>query len=169
MCYKNYEAYDPDRVTMTEDEASVGMTKWQAFWPVTDDVMRLKDVTNQAMINKYAKGDKWQKSPRTTAETSVTRDDYYWENGKFASNKTSIFKEPVLFVHVMKVTDEGGPTPTLKSQEGTALEIVHMQNDWSLYHGCSQALWSAPYSQDSQNSFFLNNKLFPVKKIAGLE
>lgn len=169
LCYKNYEAYDPDRVTMTEDEASVGMTKWQALWPVTDDVMRLKDVTNQAMINKYAKGDKWQKSPRTTAETSVIRDDYYWENGKFASNKTSIFKEPVLFVHVMKVTDEGGPTPTLKSQEGTELQIVHMQNDWTLYRGNSQALWSGPYSQDSQRSFFLNNKLFSVKNIAGLE
>ena len=169
LCYKNYEAYDPDRVTMTDDEASVGMTKWQALWPVTDDVMRLKDVTNQAMINKYAKGDKWQKSPRTTAETSVTKDDYYWENGKFASNKTSIFKEPVLFVHVMKVTDEGGPTPTLKSQEGTELKIVHMQNDRKLYNGYSQALWSAPYSRDSQSSFFLNNKLFPVKKIAGLE
>jgi hypothetical protein len=154
---------------MTEDEASVGMTKWQALWPVTDDVMRLKDVTNQAMINKYAKGDKWQKSPRTTAETSVIRDDYYWENGKFASNKTSIFKEPVLFVHVMKVTDEGGPTPTLKSQEGTELKIVHMQDDWTLYRGCSQALWSGPYSKDSQRSFFLNNKLFSVKNIAGLE
>jgi hypothetical protein len=169
LCYKNYEAYDPDRVTMTEDEASVGMTKWQALWPVTDDVMRLKDVTNQAMINKYAKGDKWQKSPRTTAETSVIRDDYYWENGKFASNKTSIFKEPVLFVHVMKVTDEGGPTPTLKSQEGTELKIVHMQDDRKLYNGYSQALWSAPYSRDSQSCFFLNNKLFPVKNIAGLE
>ena len=168
LCYKNYEAYDPDRVTMTEDEASVGMTKWQALWPVTDDVMRLEDVTNQAMINKYAKGDKWQKSPRTTAETSVIKDDYYWENGKFASNKSSIFKEPVLFVHVMKVTDEGGRTPTLKSQEGTELKIVHMQNDRTLYHGCSQALWSVPYSQDSQSLFFLNNKLFPVKKIAGL-
>ena len=169
LCYKNYETYDPERVTITDDEESVGMTKWQALWPTTDDQMRLKDVTDQAMIDKYAKGDKWQKSPRTTAETSVVTDDYYWKNGAFATKKTSIFKEPVLFLRVMKVTDEGGPIPQLVSEKKTRLKVVHMQNDAYLYRSNYQTTWAVPYSSDSQTLFFLNNKLFPVKQIPGFK
>ncbi|MBR4898024.1 MAG: hypothetical protein IKZ48_04480 [Prevotella sp.] len=175
LCYKNYEKYDPDRITLTESEKAVGMTKWQALWPVTDDKMMLEDVASQAMVDKYTKGDKWQKSPRTTAEASASIADYLWKDRDFATAKTSIFKEPVLCFKVIKVTDKGGKgkpnleSQMLDSQPGPLLRIVHLQNDRTLYRGASQSMYAAPYIQDSKNAFFLNGQLFRVKPIPGSE
>ena len=171
LCYKNYETYDPDRITLTEAEKAVGMTKWQALWPTTDDVMYLTDINEQNMVDKYAKGDKWQKSPRTTAETNVTITDYLWNSNDkdFATKKTSLFQEPVLCFRVMKITDEGGKNPNLVSEKGSLFKIVHLQDDPELYKNLLQALWVTGYSQDSQSGFFLNNQLFPLPKVPGLE
>ena len=167
-CYKHYETYDPSRITLTQAEEEVGMTKWQAAWPITDDQMRISDVTSQEKLNKYAKGDKWQKNPRTKVESNVYASDYIWENGAFKTDKTTLFKEPVLMFRVMKIKDKGGKKPYLYDTSGNYYKVVHLQNDATLYHSATQAMWAASYGPDSQENFFLDNKLYPLKKIDGL-
>ena len=167
-CYKHYETYDPSRITLTQAEVEVGMTKWQAAWPITDDQMRISDVTSQEKLNKYAKGDKWQKNPRTNVESKAYASDYIWENGAFKTDKTTLFKEPVLMFRVMKIKDKGGKKPYLYDTSGNYYKVVHLQNDATLYHSATQAMWVSSYGPDSQANFFLDNKLYPLKKIDGL-
>lgn len=167
-CYKHYETYDPSRITLTQAEVEVGMTKWQAAWPITDDQMRISDVTSQEKLNKYAKGDKWQKNPRTKVESMAYASDYIWENGAFKTDKTTLFKEPVLMFRVMKIKDKGGKKPYLCDTSGNYYKVVHLQNDATLYNSAVQAMWVSSYGPDSQENFFLDNKLYPLKKIAGL-
>ena len=173
LCYTKYETYDPSRITLTEDEESVGMTKWNALWPMTDDKMMFKDVTNQTMVDKYAKGDKWQKLGKRRSKAGYGRiEDYYWSNHyrEFSGHGIgSVFSEdePVLFFHVMKVTDKGGTYPNLTSQAGTRLSVVHLQNDPVLYRQNFQSVYAGNYSVDSQTLFYLNNQLYKAKQIPG--
>jgi hypothetical protein len=144
------------------------MTKWHAAWPITDDQMFISDVKSQEKLNKYAKGDKWQKNPRTNVESKAYASDYIWENGAFKTDNTTLFKEPVLLFRVMKIKDKGGKKPNLSDTWGNAYKIVHLQNDATLYHSATQAMWVSSYGPDSQANFFLDNKLYPLKKIDGL-
>ncbi|MBR4898023.1 MAG: hypothetical protein IKZ48_04475 [Prevotella sp.] len=169
LLYKHYETYDPDRVTMTDDEASVGMTKWQAVWPLTTDRMCLKDVTSQAMIDKYAKADKWQTHPRTKAESDADFAAYCWssKDNDFMTSMTSLQNERVLIFRVMKVTDNGGKTPNLVSQDGRRLSVVHLQNDREAYQLLLQCHWVNNYLTLSQfyQTFYVDNKQFVLPEL----
>jgi hypothetical protein len=47
---------------------------------------------------------------------------------------TGIFKEPVLIMRLMKVTDNGGTTPNLTAQDGTKLTVVKLVENPYLYN-----------------------------------
>ena len=139
----------------SDDEASVGMTLWQSVWAITDDKMYLDDVASQQMVNKYAAADKWVRlpqtvangfqilgTPRTQAEASARPEDYLWKDGSFTTTKTSLFNEPVLFLRVMYVNDNGGKTPNLVSTDGRRLTIVHMLDHEESYNAFHQSQWS---------------------------
>ena len=156
-----------------ELEASVGMTKWQARWAISEDKMYLDDVASQQMVNKYAAVDKWVRlpqpapndfeipgAPRTQAEASARPGDYLWKNGNFATAKTSIFNEPVLFLRLMYVEDNGGKTPNLVSTDGRRLHIVHMQDDDYFYASYFQGQWATRIHAfvNLSKSFWLDNE-----------
>ena len=161
----------PDRIELTDDEVSLGMAPWHARWPVTSVKMNCQDVNDQDMVNTYAPGDKWQKNPRKTAESGVGISEYYWDAyyGKFKSKATSIFKEPVLAFFVMKITDNGGRYPNTKSQNGCNYRISHLQNDENLYRAGLQALPSIIYNASRKKLFYLDNKLYEIKAIPGMD
>ena len=69
---------------------------------------------------------------------------------------------------VMKIKDKGGKKPYLYDTSGNYYKVVHLQNDATLYNSAVQAMWVSSYGPDSQENFFLDNKLYPLKKIAGL-
>jgi hypothetical protein len=145
------------------------MTKWQALWPMTNDKITLQDAADQTMVNKYGSVIKWQKYPRTVAESSISPEDCLWKNGKFATDKRSIFNEPVLFLRFMKVEDKKGKTPNLISTDNRRLSIVHLQNDKAAYKSENQSRWVAMYvSISSLKQFYIDNKSSDVPAIAGL-
>ena len=170
LCYKHYETYNPSLIELTADEASVQMTKWQALWPMTNDKITLQDAADQTMVNKYGSVIKWQKYPRTVAESSISPEDCLWKNGKFATDKRSIFNEPVLFLRFMKVEDKKGKTPNLISTDNRRLSIVHLQNDKAAYKSENQSRWVAMYiSIGSLKQFYIDNQSGNVPAIAGLD
>ena len=170
LCYKHYETYNPSLIELTADEASVQMTKWQALWPMTNDKITLQDAADQTMVNKYGSVIKWQKYPRTVAESSISPEDCLWKNGKFATDKRSIFNEPVLFLRFMKVEDKNGKTPNLISTDNRRLSIVHLQNDKAAYKSENQSRWVAMYiSIGSLKQFYIDNQSGVVPAIAGLD
>ena len=70
-----------------------------------------------------------------------------------------MYYEPVLFLRVMKVIDTGGRYPNLKSTNGHALRIVHMQNDAFLYNSNTQSLqWLLHYLAGRKNVYVDNVK-----------
>ena len=178
--YKHYEVFNPDKMEgPNEDEASVGMTLWQSVWASTDDKMYLDDVTSQQMVNKYAAADKWVRlpqpvpngfeipgTPRTQAEASVRPEDYLWKNGNFATTKTSIFNEPVLFMRVMYVNDNGGKKPNLVSTDGRHLSIVHLLDDRVAYTSFFQSVWAINNYTEchpiEKSPFWMDNKHIDV-------
>jgi hypothetical protein len=133
--------------------------------------MQINDVTNQAMVDKYAPYDKWQKtSRRTKAEESIKLEDYLYWNGQFRTNKTSIFNEPVLVICAMKIKDNGGRYyPNLKSYKDHTYTIKHLQNDYDLYKRNAQSATALPYSSDCQDVFYIDNQQVEVKQIDGFE
>ena len=169
--YKHYEVYDPTRMEgPSAREASVGMTLWQSRWAMTTDKMYLDDVASQQMVNKYAAADKWVRlqqtvansfvipgAPRKQAEASARPDDYLWKNGDFATLKTSIFNEPVLFLRVMFVEDNGGKTPNLVSTDGRRLHIVHMQDEQKFYAEMHQSTWAIAM-REAADTYWLDNQ-----------
>ena len=170
LCYKHYETYNPSLIELTADEASIQMTKWQALWPMTNDKITLQDAADQTMVNKYGSVIKWQKYPRTVAESSISPEDCLWKNGKFATDKCSIFNEPVLFLRFMKVEDKKGKTPNLISTDNRRLSIVHLQNDKAAYKSEIQSRWVSMYvSIGSYKQFYIDNKSGDVPAIAGLD
>ena len=173
--YKHYEVYDTNNmVGPNEDEASVGMTLWHSLWAISNDKMYLDDVASQEMIDKYTAKDKWVRlpfsknknrgQPRTEAETSVRIEDYLWKNGDFATTKTTIFNEPVLFMRIMYVADSGNRIPDLVSTDGHQLKVVHMQNDQAFYINMIQALWATNFYLDCQGEscYWLDNQQYNV-------
>ncbi len=174
--YKHYEVYDTTRMAgPTENERSVGMTLWQSPWASATDKMYLSDVTSQQKIDKYAAADKWVRlpqetpggivpgGPRTKAETTARGEDYLWKYTDFATTKTSIFNEPVLFLRVKYIVDKGiGNKPNLIATDGTKLKIVHMQDNSKFYQTRYQAFWGQNRYVFSYErpAFWLDNKYY---------
>ena len=168
LLYKHYEQYDPQKITLTDDEESIKMNKWQVFWPMTDDMMYLEDVTSQDMVDKYAPGDKWQKTNRRTkAAAKVAREDCQWRDGNFVNDQVTIFNEPVIYMRVIKITDNGGKRPNLVAQDGTKLKVVHLQNDAVAYQARLQSLWALNFSVDMNDAFFVDNKVYQIPPLPG--
>jgi len=184
LAYQHYEHYDAAQMRdLNEDEAGFGMTKWNLLWPVTNEKMYLQDVASQDMVSRHAKDDKWvtlpqrtigvsmsttRRQPRTQAEASAKPSDYIGKYGANSTPKTNIFNEPVIFMRVMKVTDNGGKTPNLVSQDGRILYVEHLRNDATEYRGYEYCQWIVPVSVDAKESFFIDNQLHPVTGIQGL-
>ena len=179
--YKRYEVFNPEKMAgPNENEASVGMTKWQSPWAISSDEMHLDDVASQDMVDKYAAADKWVRltttgangikivgAPRKKAETSAKPEDYIMKRGHFATSKTSIFNEPVLFLRLMYVEDKvvkgNDKTPNLVSTEGRKLKIVHLQNNHNYYIQYFPSYWARTVWSNCQPgsvSYWLDNERF---------
>ena len=93
--------------------------------------------------------------------------------GKYAPGtiqRTNIFNEPVSFLRVMKVTDNGGKKPNLVSQDGRRLTVVHLQNDATAYSGHMQGVWSASYcASANQGLFSFDNQTYYPPLVPGWE
>ena len=146
--FKHYEVFDQSRMEpLTAEHETAKMTLWQLDWPVSNDEMRFSDLTNQGMVDKYAAADKWVRLPltgttqRRQPRTAANGNDIAWRqylynraDRNFANpNALSMFNEPILFMRVMKVTDNGGVSPNLMSQDGRRLAVVSMQDNEYIY------------------------------------
>jgi AraC-like DNA-binding protein len=155
---KYYHTYDPSKMRqMTEDEKSLGMNTWCLPWAVTSEKMYLQDLEDLLMVARYGKSDKWVtlgSQPRTEVVESAQPDDFICN-----PPRKGMYYEPVLFLRVMKVIDTGGRYPNLKSTNGHALRIVHMQNDAFLYNSNTQSLqWLLHYLAGRKNVYVDNVK-----------
>jgi hypothetical protein len=148
--YKHYQNSDSiSWPALTDDERSLEMKRYQTQWPITGDWMRFSDLGSQDMVNRYALKDKWvtlpltdlktqqpatnREQPRKNAETILRPASYFMnEDGTFNSH-LGMFNEPLLFVRVMTVIDQGGNVANLVSEDGRKLKVVHLQDDEHLY------------------------------------
>ena len=182
--YKHYETFDDTRIRpQTADEISMGVSTYCLPWPVTEDKMYLQDVADQAKVNRHAADDKWvrlplstgkgvgtgaRRKPRTQAESVKPKDfiGVYGRNG--LPTKSSLLNEPVLFLRIMYVEDNGGKTPNLVSRDGRRLSIVHLQDDKVLYDSFRQCIWGTNYCTNViQNLYTLDNQPFTAPLIDG--
>ena len=147
--YKHYETFDPSQMEpLNEDEKALSMTMWLKPWAITNDEMHFEDLSNQSKVDKYAANDKWvtlplhgtteRQKPKTNANNSVYGRGQYEYDTKtkdfYTPGLTGIFKEPVLIMRLMKVTDNGGTTPNLTAQDGTKLKVVKLVENPYLYN-----------------------------------
>ena len=183
--YNHYEHYDASQIRQPDgDEASLGMTKWHLPWAMTTDKIYLQDVADQDVINRHAKDDKWvtlpltkigvefsttpRRSPRTTALASARPADFIGNYGPTSTPKAHVFNEPVLFLRVMKVNDEGGPDPNLTSKDGRHLTVVHLRNDPLMYSKAQHASWFTSYVA-YQKLITVDNQQVDIPYIPGTE
>ena len=158
---------------LNEDENALGMTMWQKPWAITNVEMLFEDLSNQDKVNEYAANDKWvtlplngtteRQKPKTSANNSVYgRAQYeYNTNTKdfYTPGLTGIFKEPVLIMRLMKVTDNGGTTPNLTAQDGTKLTVVKLVENPYLYNNNLVPMINYMLRNNYQQSLiFLDNK-----------
>ena len=178
--FLHYEDFDVERMDpLTADQVGLGINDWCRTWPMSNDKMYLQDVANQAMVDRYARFNKWSTLPltggsgehhpvRTKAETSAKPSDYI---GHFGANggasKTNIFNEPVCFLRVMKVKDLNNKNFNLVSEDGRKLTIVHVQDDKVAYNEDYQGLWVMKYITGIL-ALFLDNKEYTLPSIPGL-
>ena len=150
LMYKRYEYYDPQQMRdLTNAEKGLGMTTWNIPWKMWDDKMNFGDLSIQDKVYKFAANDKWvtlplagktnRQQPRTSANSDRIRwQNYMWsKNDKnfYSSDAKSMFNEPVLIMRLMKVNDQGGKRPYLKSQDGRKLKVVKMLDNEQMYVG----------------------------------
>lgn len=150
LMYKRYEYYDPQQMRdLTNAEKGLGMTTWNIPWKMWDDKMNFGDLSIQEKVDKFAANDKWvtlpltgktnRQQPRTRANSDMIRwQNYMWsKNDKnfYSSDAKSMFNEPVLIMRLMKVNDQGGKRPYLKSQDGRKLKVVKMLDNEQMYVG----------------------------------
>ena len=150
LMYKHYEHYSPQHMrNLTNAEKGLGMTTWNIPWNVSADEMRFSDLSDQEYVDDKAADDKWvrlplagqteRQEPRTSANDSkIGWRNYIWsKNDKnfYYPGVKSMFNEPVLIMRLMKVSDQGGKRPYLKSQDGRKLKVVKMQDNQQMYDG----------------------------------
>ena len=184
--YKYYQEYNTDKMrNPTEEEKYLGMNSWCLPWMKSDKKMYLADLGNSELVSSYGKTDKWvtlplhhvgatntkREAPRTEPETSVDPKDYIGNYGQAGfKQKLGMYNEPIIVLRVMKVEDNGGRTPNLKSKDDKKLEIVHLQNDAYLYRGQAQnQQWVIGYTNANSNCFFLDDELHKLPAIAGCD
>ena len=172
--YKHYETFDPSQMEpLNEDEKALSMTMWLKPWVITNDEMHFEDLSNQAKVDKYAANDKWvtlplhgtteRQKPKTNANNSVYGRGQYEYDTKtkdfYTPGLTGIFKEPVLIMRLMKVTDNGGTTPNLTAQDGTKLTVVKLVENPYLYNNNLVPMINYMLRTNYQQSLiFLDNK-----------
>ena len=188
--YKHYESFDPARMNTTVGDdvvkewdcwQQVGGTLWQWYWAIDNQLITLQDLTDDNLVNKYAPNDKWvrlpfrsaegllseRQQPRTKAESSVKPSDFFYANGKFATNKRSMSNEPVLFMRFMKIEDPGFRRINLTSTDGRHFKVVHLLTLPNDYKGSISALWCNSGIFERISSFYLDNTLTVLEPIPG--
>ena len=94
----------------------------------SNDLIRLADIADQNMVNQYAKGP-WtglkkhyseERMPvRTLADPRATDiSNYLWTDGRFVTDATSMWNEPVLVFRATKVYDRGAEVHGTKTFHG---------------------------------------------------
>ena len=172
--YKHYETFDPSQMEpLNDDEKALSMTMWLKPWVITNDEMHFEDLSNQAKVDKYAANDKWvtlplhgtteRQKPKTNANNSAYGRGQYEYDTKtkdfYTPGLTGIFKEPVLIMRLMKVTDNGGTTPNLTAQDGTKLTVVKLVKNPYLYNNNLVPMFNWMLRNNYQQSLiFLDNK-----------
>ena len=172
--YKHYETFDPSQMEpLNEDEKALSMTMWLKPWAITNDEMHFEDLSNQNKVVKYAANDKWvtlplhgtteRQKPKTNANNSAYGRGQYEYDTKtkdfYTPGLTGIFKEPVLIMRLMKVTDNGGTTPNLTAQDGTKLTVVKLVENPYLYNNNLVPMINYMLRTNYQQSLiFLDNK-----------
>ena len=145
---------------------------WCLPWAVSQQKMYLKDLADENKVKLYAK-DKWVTLPwhGLGAALKSTFNILYspiilvpdvFINTQNTTNGpqyqfAGMYREPVLFLQVMKVIDEGGKLPKLKDEKGNRLTLVHMQNDRNLYDRSLRWLENYPpklFNLDNQRMEF---------------
>ena len=183
--YLHYQTYDPSRIRQLDaDEQEVGFTRYQLPWPMHSDKIYLQDMADQTMVTRHAADDKWvtlplydgvnagstnRRSAMTNAVASVRPADFIGNFGLTGTPKTNILGEPVWFIRVCKIEDKGGVTPNTVSTDGRRFTIVHLQNDPMAYNGMMQAGWALNYSSTCSKLFYLDNQLYALPAVPGLE
>lgn len=182
--YKHYQTYSDDMEDPRDElQKSLGWTLWNAPWQMTEKRIMLSDVRYQNIVDKYAKMDKWvtlplfyktgwellPEKPRTKAETMARPEEFVWKNGDFATNKKHMYNEPVLFMRMTAITDDGpdldGSVGEIISTDGRKFTIVHLQNDKRVYQ-CG-GIWPGEYWVERNSSIYLDNKLIELPPLAG--
>ena len=172
--YKHYETFDPSQMEpLNDDEKALSMTMWLKPWVITNDEMHFEDLSNQDKVVKYAANDKWvtlplhgtteRQKPKTNANNSVYGRGQYEYDTKtkdfYTPGLTGIFKEPVLIMRLMKVTDNGGTTPNLTAQDGTKLTVVKLVKNPYLYNNNLVPMFNWMLRNNYQQSLiFLDNQ-----------
>ena len=127
----------------------------------TNEDMYLQDINSQALVTKYGPTDPYCRQalalnsggdnvtprvPRTTADPRAESiGNYFWTNGKFATEARSMWGEPVLFFRVTRVYDNGDTYYSNKTDDGLTLTLVS-KTDYSAYDEVD------PYFMYSQTS-----------------
>ena len=104
-----------------------------------------------------------RQKPKTNANSNALgRGQYeYNTNTKdfYTPGLTGMFKEPVLIMRLMKVTDNGGTTPNLTAQDGTKLTVVKLVENPYLYNNNLVPMINYMLRNNYQQSLiFLDNK-----------
>ena len=182
LMYKRYEYYDPQQMRdLTNAEKGLGMTTWNIPWKMWDDKMNFGDLSIQEKVDKFAANDKWvtlplagktnRQQPRTSANSDLIRwQNYMWsKNDKnfYNSNAKSMFNEPVLIMRLMKVNDQGGKRPYLKSQDGRKLKVVKMLDNEQMYVGIFNRIQNQLLKQYTSGgdlqSVYLDNEQYIIE------
>jgi len=182
--YTNYESYDPSRMTeITPDWRTLGISLWQWYWAIDKKQMLLQDITDQALVNRYAAHGKWAGKPlamgdgtynrgprhqvRTEASKGVSPSEYYAKNGG-PGTRVGMWNEPVLFMKFMKVQDMGQNVIPQESVDGRSIRVVHMQDNATAYKGGFQCNWVNAYPYAAHIGTFVNNDRTIMPELPGM-
>ena len=179
--YKHYETYDPARITLNQVQKDFGMTEWNGTWPITSRLIFLQDLSDDLQVRGHAYPDKWTRlgyykdgshidkaTERTTVETDCKVSDYVLSKDQRTPRK-GMWNEPVLIVRLMKVKDNGGNVPNLTSTDGRKLRVVHLRDSEAIYKFRPHVSAILGIPAHTSLCFFLDNQLYKLPKIPGME
>ena len=185
--YKHY--WEPDTMLAREPDAAerqMGLTRWHMPWAMGQYPMSLQDVADARYVTAMSWIDKWVTLPwhldedwditggergkmRIVVENSADPADYLWdaEAQDFATHKTSMYNEPVLFIRMMKVNDMGR-FPTLQSADGRVkFSILHHQNSEDGYSMGAGRIWTNTFMVARKELLEVDNQLVVIPDLEG--